>query len=64
MGKWAEVLCGLTLPGPVPDFGDDDDRVEVSCELVEEEIDRRFAIREDDEEIADFWERGELEVDE
>jgi hypothetical protein len=62
MREWRETLSGLSLPDPVRDFGDE--RVEVSCEIVGEELDRRFAIREDDEEIADFCERGGLEVDE
>jgi hypothetical protein len=62
MVEWEETLSRLSLSGTVPDFGNDG--IDVSCEIVGEELDRRFAIREDDEEIAEFWEREELEVNE
>jgi hypothetical protein len=62
MAKWGETLSRLSLSSTVPDFGNEE--VDVSCEIVGEELDRRLAIREDDEEIADFWEREELEVNE
>lgn len=62
MVEWRETLRCLSLPGTVPNFVNDG--INLSCEILGEELDRRLAIREDGQEIADFWEIEELEVNE